>query len=48
MGKKACTGEQSYAPEGSVIAHRKVALYTGGQRVVHRRVAWLWQDAIAS
>ena len=31
MGKKACTGEQSYAPEGSVIAHRRVAgLCAGG------------------
>lgn len=31
MGKKACTGEQSYAQEGSVIMHRRAALYTGGQ-----------------
>ena len=34
----------------------RAVLYTGGQRdciqegsvVIHRRVAWLWQDAIAS
>ena len=32
----------------SDVVHRRVALYTGGQRVVHGRVAWLWQDAIAS
>ena len=32
MGKKACTGERRYAQENSVIVHRRVALYTGGQR----------------
>ena len=47
--EKACTEEQRYAPEDSVIAHRRVALCTGGQRdcaqegsgVVRRRVAGL-------
>ena len=38
--EKACTGEQRYAPENSVIAHRRVALScTGGSVVVRRRVA---------
>lgn len=40
----------------SDVVHRRVALYMGGQRdcaqkgsgVVRRRVAWLWQDDIAS
>ena len=49
-------GQRDCAREGSVIAHGRAVLYTGGQRdcaqegsgVVRRRVAWLWQDAIAS
>ena len=45
--EKACTGEQCYTQEGSVIVRRRVALYTGGQRdyahegsvIMHMRVA---------
>lgn len=32
---------EGYAQEGSVIAQE-------GSVIAHRRVAWLWQDAIAS